>query len=72
MSHTQIGTNYVYSQTPEVHWLNSELIPRLLEMFEFRKFFMTVLSIIENEVHRKILRCVGVSVGEFCARTVVK
>ena len=48
------------------HWLNSDLIPRLLEIVEFRNFFMAVLFIIKNEAHTKILRCVGVSVGEFC------
>ena len=53
-------------------WLNSDLIPRLLENVEFRKFFTAVLFIINKLANTKILRCVAVSVGEFCTKNVLK
>ena len=45
-------------------WLDSDLIPRLLEISELWTFFWTNLFIIENDAYTQILRCVGVSDGE--------
>ena len=52
--------------------LDSDLIPRLLEIVEFWIFLLTVLFSIKNEANTKILRCVGNCVGEFSTKNGLK
>ena len=38
-----------------IEWLDSDLIPRLLENFEKLEIFMTILLSFENKSYRRIL-----------------
>ena len=53
-------------------WQDSDLIPRLLEMVEFWNFFLANLFSIKKEAYTKILRLVGVCVGEFFTKNTLK
>ena len=51
----KIRSGYFYQfESPRPDWLDSDFIPRLLEIFEKLKNFMAILLSVKNDTYRRI------------------